>query len=155
MLKRLNVISVNLLLKLSHVLLLMLKHFFNVSIVSSFPFGFPGKIKPINLRNDLCMNVFEMKDISPVFRNVLNVAHHMVFGSASKLKIFGHFLNINVGILRFCLILFHTVNPDVNVTISLFNRKFSQRYIFLFTLFPLQLSPFLAKSFSIFGCSHL
>ena len=80
----LNVVSVNLLFELSHVLFVVFEHLLQLWIIASFPLGFPCKGQPVNFRNDLLMDVSEMQNISAVFRNVLDMAHHMVLGPASE-----------------------------------------------------------------------
>ena len=65
------------------------------------------------------------------------MTHNVMYCFTSKLKIFCHLLYANVRILRLCLVLLHTVDPDVNIPVGLLDGEFSQRYAVLLSLRPL------------------
>jgi hypothetical protein len=79
----------------------------------------------------------------------------MVLGPASKLQVLRHLDDTDVRILGFRLMLFHTVYPNVNVTIGLLDWVLSQLNIIFLTFLPLQFCVILAKTFLILSSSHL
>ncbi len=101
------------------------------------------------------MDVPKVENVSAVFRNVLDMTHHMMFGPASEFKVFRHLNNANVRVLWFILILLHAVNPHVNVAISLFDWITSQLNAIFFPLLPFEFSALLTESFLVLSCSHL
>ena len=74
--------------------------------------------------------------------------------STSILQLISHFIDTNVWIKRFILMLFHAVDPDIDISVCLFSWKFSQRHILLFPWFPFEVSSLFTKSFCIFSSSH-
>jgi hypothetical protein len=59
-----------------------------------------------------------------------------MFGPASEFKIFCHLNNAYIRILWLLLMLFHTMNPNVNVAIRLLNWITSQLNAIFFALLP-------------------
>jgi hypothetical protein len=78
-----------------------------------------------------------------------------MFGPASEFKIFCHLNNADIRILWLLLVLFHTMNPNVNVTIRLLDWITSQLNAIFFTLLPFEFSALLTESFLVLSCSHL
>jgi len=72
----------------------MLTQLFNIWVISSFPFSFPHKGHKVYIFYKLGMNIFEVKNIRPVFRDILDMTIYMMFSFTSKLKIFCHVLDI-------------------------------------------------------------
>jgi hypothetical protein len=71
------------------------------------------------------MNIFEMKSICTVFRNVLDMTSHMMFCSPSVGKTFQTVINVgNIKDRRLLMLLF-SMDPDMDVTIYLTYRIFS------------------------------
>ncbi len=155
LLKWLNEIPVNLLLEFSHVIFLVHEHFLQLGIVASFPLGFPREGQTTNFRDDFLMDVSEVENVSAVFRNVLDVTHHMMLGPASEFKVFRHLNNADVRVLWLILILFHAVDPHVNVAIRLLDWITSQLNAIFFPLLPFEFSALLTESFFVLSCSHL
>jgi hypothetical protein len=155
LLEWLNKVPVNLLFEFSHIFFLMFKHFFQLRIVTSFPICLPRERQKIHFRDDFLMDIPEVKNVSAVFRNVLDVTHHMMLGPASEFKIFGHLNYAYIRILWLLLVFFHAMNPNVNVCIRLLDWITSQLNAIFFTLLPFEFSTLLTESFLVLSCSHL
>lgn len=151
----LDVVSVHLLFEFTDVVLLVLEHLFQVWIVSSFPFCLPGETHEIYFWYDLSVYIFEMQDVSSILRNVLNMTVNVMDRGTSELKLLGHFLNVDIRVLRDLLMLFHAVNPDIYVSIFLFSRELPQRDTLLLALLPFKFRTLLTESLVVLGSSHL
>jgi hypothetical protein len=57
-----------------------------IGIISPHPLGCPFKEKTFDHWSNIGMNILEMKGVSPILRDILNMAHNMMFCFCAVLK---------------------------------------------------------------------
>lgn len=77
-----NQFSVDFLLPFSELFVGMFEQILHRGIVTSFPVGLPPEIEGFDLRDDVGVNIFEVKGICTVGGNILEVAVDVMLGFA-------------------------------------------------------------------------
>jgi hypothetical protein len=86
------------------------------------------------------MNVLEMESIGPVFGDILDMAHDMMFCLASVLELVDEGLDIHKRVNWMLVVFLHCVDPDIDVTIYLAHWILSQLHFLRFPSYPLHLT---------------
>ena len=152
-LKRFHQLVVYFLLESSHIFRLVFKYFLELWVISSFPFRLPSHFQFFVPSDEIAMNVHEMKDVSSILGNVLNMAIYFMDGLTSISIIFAEFCAINHLKVRFNFLV--RVNPDINEGVHLSGVILAKDWVF-FPLLPLRSSTiFFSKIGTILNAFNL
>lgn len=88
------------------ILAFMDKQFRQLWIIPSFPIRNPSKCNRLDPADGLLMDIFEMKDIGAIFRDILNMTFNCMFSEASGLQFLLIALHIQKLVLRLFILIY-------------------------------------------------
>lgn len=100
-----------------------------IGIIAPHPLGCPFKEKTFDHWSNVGVNIFEMKGICAILRDILDVAHDMMLSFSSVLEGIDKWLDIDKRIDWILIILFHCMHPDVYVTVDLTDWELPQFHL--------------------------
>ena len=124
------------LLPLPEILVGMFEQFLHGRVIASFPVGLPPEIDRFELGEEVGMHVFEVEGICAIGGDVLEGAVDVVLGFASVDQVVFEFRDVHHGVLGLGAVLFHGVDPDIDIPVHLYDRVFFQGRDFWFVIFP-------------------
>ena len=73
----------------------MLKHGKEIRIISSHPCAIPSKEETFHQRSNVTMNILKVQRICPILRDILHMAHHMMFCLSSVFELVYEVFNVD------------------------------------------------------------
>ena len=144
--ERLDDLVVNVLLEFTDALFFVLKDFSQIRIIASLPLGIPRNLEHFVLSYEIPMNIAEMEDIGPIFRDILGMTHDVMNGLASILKLGYPLLIVEHHEIGFYIRI--SVNPYIDESIDFLCDVFSLLRV-SFSLLPMYLFALLLSKIII------
>lgn len=152
----LYMVSVYSLLEVAHEFGGMLEDFANVGIIASPPLGLPQEVNDLHLGDDLGVHIFEMEHICAIFRDVLDMRIDFMYSRGAVLDLIEELLQVHHRVNWIFLVLFHSVDPYIDIAVAFCHRVFPKRSRRTFLISdPVQLLTLLAEVFVVLDIEHL
>lgn len=104
----------------------MLKQRFDLGIIACFPFSIPSEVQIFDEGSDVRVDVLEMSDVCAIRGDILHVAVDVMLSFSAIGEGVDETANIYHWIDRFFEELLDSVDPNIDISIHLFNRIFPQ-----------------------------
>jgi hypothetical protein len=123
----------------------MLKQRFDLWIIACFPFCIPSEVQIFDERSNVRVDVLEMGDVCAIRGDILHVAVDVMLCLSAIGECVDETANIYHGVGWLLEELLDSMDPNIDISIHLFNWIFPQSYFLGFAFFPGQLAIFLAE----------